>query len=237
MFKYCCFFIQLLIFSLIVSAENTTAPENKNTSPQSRLASVKASNTKNTPSITKNSPSILVFGDSLSAAYNIKHDEGWVSLLQNFLSKQKIQAKITNASISGETTGGGLERINQQLNISQANIVILELGANDGLRGYDLELAHSNLKKMISISQQHGAKVILAGMRIPPNFGRTYTKKFNRIFEILGNQDDVILIPFFLDNVASIDALMQPDKLHPNSHAQPVIMQTVWKYLSPLLLQ
>lgn len=179
--------------------------------------------------------SILVFGDSISSAYNIEREQGWVHLLQNFLSKQNISAMVTNASISGETTGGGLARIKKQLIKSKPNIVILELGGNDGLRGFDLKATRHNLAQMIKLCHQQGSTVILAGMKIPPNFGRTYTQRFGQIFQELGQDDNVILIPFILEQVATVDSLMQADGIHPNARAQPIIMRNVWNYLSPLV--
>ncbi len=180
---------------------------------------------------------ILVFGDSLSAAYNIKHEQGWVSLLQNFVVENKISAKVINASISGETTTGGLERLEKQLTKSQADIIIIELGGNDALQGLNLETTRNNLKQMITLSHQYNARVILAGMKIPPNYGRTYSTKFEKIYNDLEKRENVILIPFLLKDVAGTETYMQLDRIHPNASAQPVIMHTVWQYLSPLLTE
>ncbi len=195
----------------------------------------KDSSTENSQSHTQNT--ILVFGDSLSAAYNIKREEGWVSLLQDFIQQQQINAKVVNASISGETTSGGLTRLPEQLKRTQPDIVILELGGNDGLRGFDLAETRKNLNQMITLSKQHNAQVILTGIHLPPNFGKTFTQRFYQIYQELASQEDVTLIPFLLDNVGTEKQLMQKDGIHPNSEGQPIIMQTVWKYLDPLLNQ
>lgn len=178
---------------------------------------------------------VLVYGDSLSAAYNIKREEGWVSLLQDFVNRQEISLKMVNASISGETSSGGLDRFEGQLKLTSPDIVILELGGNDGLRGFDLQTTRDNLLKMIQMSHATGAKVILAGIQLPPNMGRTYTRKFKQIYDDLGKLDNVVLIPFILEGVATIDDLMQRDGIHPNAKGQPIIMQTVWQYLGPLV--
>jgi len=178
---------------------------------------------------------ILVFGDSLSAAYNIPTEKGWVTLLQNKLVEQKFTTSITNASISGETSSGGLVRFQSQLDKTMPDIVILELGANDGLRGYDLSTTHQNLLKMVNMSHQKGAKVLLAGVHMPPNYGRTYTQKFDRIFTELAKMEKVKLIPFILEGVATNQDLMLRDGLHPNEKGQQVIVETVSDYLMPML--
>jgi len=178
---------------------------------------------------------ILVFGDSLSAAYNMPVEKGWVHLLDIKLEKEKLPFETRNASISGETTAGGLQRFLKQIEINQPKIVILELGANDGLRGYDLKTTRSNLNKMIEISIKHNAQVLLAGIQIPPNYGRRYTQDFNQIFQDLTKMESVSLIPFILEGVATDFTLIQRDRLHPNEKGQEVIVETVWKSLLPLL--
>jgi len=178
---------------------------------------------------------ILVFGDSLSAAYNINPETSWVSLLQKQLNNQKWKIQFINASISGETTSGGLIRFSPQIAKTKPGIVILELGANDGLRGSSLETMRNNLKSMIAFSQQQGALVLLAGMHIPPNYGRTYTQKFDQIYQDLSSMEGVTLIPFLLEGVATKSQLIQSDGLHPNEKGQPIIAATVEKYLVPLL--
>ncbi|MFT6734040.1 MAG: acyl-CoA thioesterase-1 [Polaribacter sp.] len=178
---------------------------------------------------------ILVFGDSLSAAYNMPVEKGWVNLLNEKLIENKSIFETRNASISGETTSGGLQRFLKQVEISKPKIVILELGANDGLRGFDLNTTRSNLNKMIQISQEHHAKVLLAGIQIPPNYGRSYTRAFNQIFTDLAKKESVSLIPFILEGVATDYSLIQKDRLHPNEQGQKVIVETVWKNLLPLI--
>ncbi len=178
---------------------------------------------------------ILVFGDSLSAAYNMPVEQGWVNLLSIKLKHNKYSFETRNASISGETTSGGLQRFLKQIEINQPKIVILELGANDGLRGYDLKTTRFNLNKMIEISLKHNAQVLLAGIQIPPNYGRRYTQNFNQIFQDLAKIESVSLIPFILEGVATDYTLIQKDRLHPNEKGQEVIVETVWKNLLPLL--
>jgi acyl-CoA thioesterase-1 len=178
---------------------------------------------------------ILVFGDSLSAAYNMPVEKGWVNLLNEKLIENKSIFETRNASISGETTSGGLQRFLKQVEISKPKIVILELGANDGLRGFDLNTTRSNLNKMIQISQEHHAKVLLAGIQIPPNYGRSYTRAFNQIFTDLAKKESVSLIPFILEGIATDYSLIQKDRLHPNEQGQKVIVETVWKNLLPLI--
>ncbi|MCW8878671.1 MAG: arylesterase [Kangiellaceae bacterium] len=178
---------------------------------------------------------VLVFGDSLSAAYNIKIEQGWVSLLQDFLNQQNKPVKMINASISGETTHGGLERIQRQLELYKPDIVIIELGGNDGLRGLSLTATRENLTQMVNLSLKHSAKVLLAGIKIPPNYGRTYTTRFEQIYSDLAQIKQVELIPFLLEPVAKDLTLLQPDGIHPKAKAQPLIMELVSKHLIPML--
>jgi len=181
------------------------------------------------------SKKVLVFGDSLSASYNIPTDKGWVYLLAQDLKKKNFDIEIINASISGETSAGGLNRFQPQIQKTQPDIVILELGANDGLRGYDLTTTQNNLLTMINMSQKMNASVILAGIHIPPNYGKTYTRKFNQIFTELAKMENVSLIPFILEGVATNSELMQSDGLHPNEEGQKKIVSTVLTYLLPKL--
>lgn len=178
---------------------------------------------------------ILVFGDSLSAAYNISTDKGWVSLIELQLKQKQPEIKITNASVSGETSSGGLVRFQSQIEKTHPQIVILELGANDGLRGFDLDTTHSNLVTMINMSHEINAHVILAGIHIPPNYGRTYTKKFDQIYTDLAKMENVSLIPFLLEGVATKSELMLADGLHPNEQGQKVVVGNVLPYLLPLI--
>jgi acyl-CoA thioesterase-1 len=178
---------------------------------------------------------ILVFGDSLSAAYGIRPEQGWVPLLAQRLHAQGYGYQVVNASVSGETSGGGLERLPRALQLHTPAIVILELGANDGLRGLPVSAMHDNLARMVELSQAAGARVLLAGIRIPPNYGPRYTEEFARVFPELAQQYHVPLVPFLLEKVALDPALMQEDGMHPNPAGEPPILDTLWPYLKPLL--
>lgn len=179
-------------------------------------------------------PRVLVMGDSLSAAYGIKVEQGWVRLLQQELL-QKTQVRIVNASVSGETTSGGLARLPALLKQHQPTVVILELGANDGLRGQPLKLMQENLQAMISLSQSAGAKVLLVGMQIPTNYGQRYTRQFRESFTELAQHNKLALVPFLLEDVAAHSDLIQSDGLHPTAEAQPIILNNVRPYLETML--
>ncbi len=180
-------------------------------------------------------PTILVLGDSLSAAYGIPTEQGWVTLLQRRLTERGFPHRVVNASISGDTTSGGLSRLPTALEHNHPAIVLLELGANDGLRGQSLMTMNDNLARMVELSQQAGARVALAEMRIPPNYGPLYTQKFQATFRELATRYDALLIPFLLDGVAGNPALTQEDGLHPRAEAQPRILDNVWSVLEPML--
>jgi len=178
---------------------------------------------------------ILVFGDSLSAAYGIRPEEGWVTLLAQRLQSQGYGYQIVNASVSGETSGGGLERLPRALELHHPALVILELGANDALRGLPLATTQNNLATMVRLSQSAGARVLLIGLKIPPNYGPRYTEQFARMFPAVANQYHLPLVPFLLEEVALDPQRMQADGLHPNARGQLPILETVWTYLKPLL--
>jgi acyl-CoA thioesterase-1 len=186
---------------------------------------------------------ILVLGDSLSAAYGIPRESGWVALLQQRLTgQQKLtdQQKLTNgnvvnAGISGDTTEGGLARLPQLLEKHHPDIVIIELGANDGLRGFQIRRMRDNLEQLIQLSQKGNAKVLLLGMKIPPNYGLRYTSDFYESYTLLAHQYDIPLVPFFLDGVATHPELIQADGLHPRAEAQQKLLDNVWPYLQKLL--
>lgn len=180
-------------------------------------------------------PVILVVGDSLSAAHGIDRQKGWTGLLQQRLGQQGFPHRVVNASISGDTTAGGLARLPAALEQHRPAIVILELGANDGLRGLSLVQVRRNLGRMIDLAQQHGARVLLLGMRMPPNLGPLYTEKFQAVYRELAQEKRVPLVPFLLEGVARDPALMQSDGLHPNGAAQPRLLDNVWPLLLPLL--
>ena len=183
----------------------------------------------------KDSPqkTILVFGDSLSAGYGLQPIESWVSLLQARLTQQKLSYQVVNASISGETTSGGLARFNAALTEHKPSIVILELGANDGLRGLAVSEMRNNLNKMILLAKP--AKILLIGMKIPPNYGQKYSRDFSASYAILAKQHKIKLVPFLLDGVAGKPSLMQDDDLHPTTAAQPALLDNVWKILEKML--
>lgn len=179
-------------------------------------------------------PVILVMGDSLSAAYNLPTSAGWVSLLEERL-KSQTNWQVVNASISGETTSGGLTRLPRLLRQHQPDLVLLELGANDGLRGLPPKLISNNLEKMLTLSQESGAKVMLIGILLPPNYGPAYLAQFEQTYPNLAKKHQLPLVPFLLEGVADKPSLMQADGLHPTAEAQPIILETVWLELKALL--
>lgn len=178
--------------------------------------------------------SILVLGDSLSAEYGLARGSGWVALLQQRLQAEKLDVAVTNASISGETTSGGKTRLPALL-LHKPDIVIIELGGNDALRGLQLNATESNLRAMISAAQQAKVKVLLVGMRIPPNYGRDYTEKFFAQYATLAKQAKVPLVPFLLEGVIDKPDMFQADRIHPLAKAHPIILNNVWTGLKPLL--
>ena len=178
---------------------------------------------------------ILVLGDSLSAAYGLPQDRGWVSLMQQRLLAERYPQRVINASISGETTSGGLYRIDALLASHQPQVVILELGANDGLRGLSLDATQNNLDALIRRAQHSGAQVLLIGMRLPPNYGPAYTEKFQQLFETLAAKYHISHVPFLLAPIASKRAYFQADGLHPTAEAQPLLLDTVWIALKRML--
>jgi len=179
-------------------------------------------------------PSILVVGDSLSAGYGIKPEQGWVSLLQQELA-QKKRATVINASVSGETSSGGLTRLPTLLNTHKPHIVIIELGGNDGLRGQPLNIMQENLQSMISASKASGAKVLLVGMQIPTNYGPRYTKQFKDTYPKLAEKNSVILVPFLLEGVATRSELIQRDGIHPTAEAQSIMLKNILPILLPMI--
>ena len=178
-------------------------------------------------------PTILVMGDSLSAEYGIQRGSGWVSLLQNQLRQMGSPWEVINASISGETTAGGLTRMATLLQQKKPKIVLLELGANDALRGLSVKETEKNLRTMINLSKQSGAKVLLFGMQIPPNYGQDYTKQFKEIYPKLASSENIQLLPFFMSGVATNKDLFQADNIHPNEKAQTVLYKNVWGAMAP----
>ncbi len=177
---------------------------------------------------------ILVLGDSISASYGMTAEQGWVSLLQQKLQAENKSFQVINNSISGDTSAGGLARIAKSLEQYKPHIVILELGANDGLRGFSPVTMQTNLTEIIKKIQQTGAKVLLLGIRIPPNYGKRYTEMFYGVYATLAKTLNIAWVPFILEDVALKSNLMQTDGLHPNAQAQPIILETIWPKLITL---
>lgn len=186
-------------------------------------------------SMTATAKSIVVLGDSISAGYGIEVAQGWVALLQKKLAEKAAGYTIHNESISGDTSAGGLARIDRALTLHKPDIVIIELGANDGLRGLPPTLIKSNLAEIAHRVQLAGAKVLLLSMRIPPNYGKRYTDLFYTIYPQLATELGVPYVPFIMEDVALTKDMMQQDGLHPNANGQPVIADKVWPQLLPLL--
>ncbi len=184
---------------------------------------------------TASTPTIMVLGDSLSAAYGIEQRAGWVNLLQQRLTERGYRYQVVNASISGETTRGGLARLAQALKTHNPAIVIVELGANDGLRGLLLGEMQANLDAIITQSRRHNAQVLLVGMHLPPNYGPSYTRKFHQVYVDLAARHRISVVPFLLDGVATDAALMQQDGLHPTAAAQMKVLDNVWTHLQDML--
>ena len=180
-------------------------------------------------------PALVVLGDSLSAAYGIRPEQGWVALLQRRLSTEGYGYQVVNASVSGETTGGGLARLPRVLTAHRPAILLIELGANDGLRGLPVEEMQRNLAAIVTGAQKAGVRVVVVGMRIPPNYGPEYTSRFAAAFAAVANAFHTALVPFLLERVALDDANFQADRLHPVAAAEPSVLEAVWPVLKPLL--
>ncbi|MCU0972028.1 MAG: arylesterase [Gammaproteobacteria bacterium] len=180
-------------------------------------------------------PTVLVLGDSLSAAYGIAQDRGWVALLQRRLADRGLPHRIVNASVSGETTRGGLTRLPRLLEEHRPDLVVIELGANDGLRGISDRVLADNLRALVETSTGSGARVLLLGIRLPPNYGAAFNARFDRVFDEVARETQTPLVPFFLKGVAEDRELMLPDGLHPAAEAQPTLLDNVWPALEPLL--
>ena len=177
---------------------------------------------------------LLILGDSLSAAYGLRQEEGWVSLLQNTWRDENIPIDIVNAAVSGETTDGGLARLPRLLTQHQPSHVLIELGGNDGLQGHNVKKIRSNLVALVKIAQAADAKVFLQDMQIPTNYGKRYTNMFGESFDRVGEELNVPVIPFFLQNIALDTSLMQRDGIHPNAEAQALIAEFMHRQLMPL---
>lgn len=180
-------------------------------------------------------PTLLVMGDSLSAGYGINPAQGWVALLQQRLRQSGYGHQVVNASVSGETTGGALARLPRALAVHRPQLVILELGANDGLRALPPAQMQANLVKLVRTARASGATVLLLGMRIPTNYGPAYSRQFEAVFATVARAEKVPLLPFFLEGIAQDPAMFQADGLHPVARAQPRLLENVWPALRPLL--
>jgi acyl-CoA thioesterase-1 len=181
-------------------------------------------------------PVILVFGDSISAGYGLARvEQGWVELLKTRLNTQGYGYQVVNASVSGETTAGGLARLPRALELHHPKIVILELGGNDGLRALPIAQMRANLTRMAELATATGAKVLLLGMRMPPNYGPEYTEQFAMVFSDLAREKKLPLLPFLLTDIALSPTLLQGDDIHPNAAGQPILLENVWPTLKPLL--
>ena len=178
---------------------------------------------------------LLVLGDSLSAGYGLSPGGSWVDLMQNRIDSKGLDLRVVNASISGETSSGGLSRLPDLLETHAPNIVLLELGANDGLRGTPLKIIERNLDQMAAQIEDAGAQLVVIGIRLPPNYGPRYTEAFFDLFGSLAKQYRAVHVPFLLEGVATDWSLMQPDGLHPTADAQPIILDTVWNDIESLL--
>ena len=178
---------------------------------------------------------LLIVGDSLSAAYGLPVEQGWVNLLEKQLADNEYPCKVINASISGDTTANARARLAPAMATHHPVIVILEVGGNDGLRGLSLQQMKNNLASMIETAQQNNASVLLIGVQLPPNYGARYTRQFEAIYRELAEEHAIALLPSIVDNVGTQSELMQADGIHPNSKAQPMILARVWEKLRPLL--
>lgn len=183
------------------------------------------------------SKTILVLGDSLSAEYGLARGTGWVTLLEKRLKAENIDAVVINASISGETTSGGKSRLGALLEKHRPAVVVIELGGNDGLRGLSIRASEENFRSMINAAKKSRAKVLLVGMQIPPNYGRDYTDRFSALYLKLAKETRSALAPFLLTGVADRPELFQPDRIHPNDQAHPIMLDNVWPHLKPLLIK
>ena len=186
------------------------------------------------PTVGGSSPVILAFGNSLTAGFGVPDNESYPSRLQNILIQNGYPHKVINAGVSGDTTAGGLRRI-KWLMKHTPEVVILELGANDGLRGLSIKAMEFNLDKIIGICEEHGAKVLLTGMKVPPNYGEEYTVEFEKVFIRLAEKHDLSLVPFFLEGVAGVRKYTQPDGIHPLGSGYSIVAQIIWKYVKPLI--
>ena len=211
--------------NLVASADTSVVA----TVPSSIPASVSSS----VPS-TEDRSALMILGDSISAGYGIREDQGWVQLLARTLTETELPWDTINASISGETTSGGLARLPELLDTHSPELLVIELGGNDGLRGYPTHLMQQNIENMVSMAREAGATPVLMAMRIPPNYGPRYTRAFEQVYRTIAEQEEILYIPFFLEEIAVQEGMMQDDGIHPTAIAQPLMRDFVWPYLEPL---
>lgn len=211
-------FFRLLYTSVLTAA--AIAPGHAQTAPAAQGSAPRA---------------VLVLGDSLSAEYGIKRGTGWVPLLSERISQQYPKYKVVNASISGDTTSGGVARLPALLRQHAPAVVVLELGSNDALRGLSLTMTEQNLRNMAQAARQADADVVIVGMQIPPNYGRDYTQRFAQLFPTVAKDEKARLVPFLMEGIATNRAMFQADGIHPNEDAQPQLLDNVWPALRPLL--
>ncbi|WOX05216.1 arylesterase [Microbulbifer pacificus] len=178
---------------------------------------------------------LLVLGDSISAAYGIDEREGWVQLLRERLAEKDLAVKVVNASVSGETSAGGLARLPRLLSEHGPELLVVELGGNDGLRGYPPRALQQNLVRMVQLAREQGAEVLLLGMQMPPNYGKAYTQAFAAVYPQVAAAEQVPLVPFFLETVALVEGAMQNDGIHPTAKAQPALLEHVWPCLESIM--
>jgi len=178
---------------------------------------------------------LLVVGDSISAGFGLDSSAGWVSLLEQRLNQEGLARPVINASISGDTSTGGLSRLPALLKTHQPAVVIIELGGNDGLRGQSPAQLQQNLAHMVKLSKNAGARVLLLGMRLPPNYGKRYTRSFEGVYADVAEQQQIAFVPFFLEGVGGVEGMMQADGIHPTASAQPRLLENLWPLLHPML--
>ncbi|KAF1048140.1 MAG: Esterase TesA [Herbaspirillum frisingense] len=178
---------------------------------------------------------LLVLGDSLSAEYGLERGKGWAKLLEQRLQQNKVEAVVVNSSISGDTTIGGRNRLPALLEKNKPDVLVIELGSNDALRGLPIKTTQDNLQSMIDLARKNKAQVLLVGMQMPPNYGADYTRRFSDMFQNLAKQNKASLVPFFMDGIAADLDLFQADRIHPNERAQPMLLDNVWPHLKPLV--
>lgn len=182
--------------------------------------------------VTQAQPKVLVLGDSISAGFGIPVQEGWVKLFANKLQQKVATAEVINASVSGETTQGGLTRLPQLLAQHQPTLTIIELGGNDGLRGMPIKVIENNLRQLVQLSLAADSQVLLVGMQIPPNYGARYTELFANNYRKVAEDLNVPVLPFFLEDVAGVEGMMQADGIHPTATAQPLLVDLIWPYIN-----